>query len=133
MRFFMPNQAGKAINSSIKGYLIQFLFEDLPQIIILIIFLIKQAIKNGDLKWNIIITLLTSSFAVITSFYKFMSIRPTYLQQEHFDELSDKKILSKEDAALKDLSQEYNQIETFTNLLKKTETVLNVNESAMLL
>ncbi|CAD8043825.1 unnamed protein product [Paramecium primaurelia] len=133
MRFLMPNQAGKAINSSIKGYLIQFLFEDLPQIIILIIFLVKQAIKNGDLKWNIIITLLTSSLAVITSFYKFMSIRPTYLQQEHFDELSDKKILSKEDQALKDLNQEQNQIETYINLLKKTETALNVNESALLL
>ncbi|CAD8178052.1 unnamed protein product [Paramecium octaurelia] len=91
-RAILPNQAGKSMSNLVKGYFFQFIFEDLPQIVIQTYFTVNQAWKQeGDLEFLTYLRIAISLLTVITSFIRFMSIRPTILVQDDFDKLSDRK------------------------------------------
>ncbi|CAD8091818.1 unnamed protein product [Paramecium primaurelia] len=91
-RTIVPNQAGKSMSNLVKGYFLQFIFEDLPQIVIQTYFTVSQAVKfEGELEILTYCRIAISFLTVVTSFLKFMSIRPTILVQDDFDKLSDRK------------------------------------------
>ncbi|CAD8097375.1 unnamed protein product [Paramecium sonneborni] len=115
-RTFLPNQAGRSISHPVQSYLIQFVLEDFPQIILQAFFVLKQAITKGELSQQVILIIIISIYSIITSFKQFMSIRPSTLNQDDFDRLSNIKKSEYLDIKEQQLKEEQNQLKIYTEM-----------------
>ncbi|KAL4444726.1 hypothetical protein ABPG74_015934 [Tetrahymena malaccensis] len=85
--FRLRTIAGIAFNGRIYNAIQRFLLEDFPQLIIQIIFLILENKANI----NIILSFIATIFTLLISLYKFLSIRPSTINQLDFDYLNQTK------------------------------------------
>ncbi|CAD8110606.1 unnamed protein product [Paramecium sonneborni] len=129
-RALVPNQAGKSMSNLVKGYFVQFIFEDLPQIVIQTYFTVSQAWKfEGELEILSYFRIAISFITVITSFLKFMSIRPTILVQDDFDKLSDRKKQNYKRERRDLLGKENEQLRKYTQYCCRDEQKQSLDET----
>ncbi|KAL4447014.1 hypothetical protein ABPG74_013866 [Tetrahymena malaccensis] len=84
-KLIIPKISGQSMNQRIYYQLLRILFEDVPQIIIQIIYLI------GQINIYAYISLIMSFISFSLAFYKILSIRPSIISQLDFDELKIQK------------------------------------------
>ncbi|CAK60705.1 unnamed protein product (macronuclear) [Paramecium tetraurelia] len=130
-RYFLPHHAGKAMSNLVKSYFFQFLCEDLPQTLLQMYFVVSQAIRRTkELQVQVYISICTAILTALLSFYKFLSIRPTNLLQENFDELSSKLSSGYNQLIQNNLQQENDQIKTYIDLYNTVDyEIVNVEQS----
>ena len=75
-RIIFKNDVGKAIPNLISVKFRKFLFEDLPQMILQIIFLSEKGFANEIVIFNLLSTILNMLFSI----YYIMSIRPSNIE-----------------------------------------------------
>ncbi len=91
-RFLIPSFAGKAMNNLVLHSFITFFFEDLPQIVIGIIYIILSSEESKKKKLNtVILSLVISIINLFLAIKSVLSIRPSVISQLDFNELSGQK------------------------------------------
>ena len=81
-QLFHPFAAGKSFNRIVGGNVEKFLRQSFPQIILQIVYL-----NHGAISIPVIVSMISSIISLLISFYNFMSIRPTQITQEDFNQL----------------------------------------------
>ncbi|EAR85563.2 transmembrane protein, putative (macronuclear) [Tetrahymena thermophila SB210] len=102
-KLIIPKISGQSMNQRIYYQLLRILFEDVPQIIIQIIYLI------GQINIYAYISLIMSFISFSLAFYKILSIRPSIISQLDFDELKIQKQTDQE-KVLKEFEEKQNQM-----------------------
>ncbi|EAS02411.2 transmembrane protein, putative (macronuclear) [Tetrahymena thermophila SB210] len=119
--FRLRTIAGIAFNGRIYNAIQRFLLEDFPQLIIQIIFLILENKANI----NIILSFVATIVTLLISMYKFLSIRPSTINQLDFDFLNQTKKENswKFEKKIHQLSKKTNQniIDNIKKLNRNTE------------
>ncbi|CAD8095982.1 unnamed protein product [Paramecium primaurelia] len=130
-RYIFPHHAGKAMSNLVKSYFFQFLCEDLPQTLLQMYFVVSQAIKRSkELQVQVYISICTAILTALLSFYKFLSIRPTNLLQDNFDELSSRLSKGYNQQIQTCLKYENDQIKTYIDLYNSPDyEVVQVEQS----
>ncbi|CAD8070520.1 unnamed protein product [Paramecium sonneborni] len=83
------------------------------------LFIVNLTIKrSGQLSPQVYISILTAIFTALSSFYKFLSIRPTNLLQEDFDTLALKQNANYNLQTKQCLQEEQSQISNYISLFK---------------
>ncbi|KAL4497405.1 hypothetical protein ABPG72_011340 [Tetrahymena utriculariae] len=104
-KLIIPKISGQSMNQRIYYQLLRILFEDVPQIIIQIIYLI------GQINIYAYISLIMSFISFSLALYKILSIRPSIISQLDFDELKIQK-QSDQKKVLKEFEKNQNQMLT---------------------
>ncbi|CAD8086825.1 unnamed protein product [Paramecium primaurelia] len=122
-RTFIPDQAGRSMSNPIKAYFMQFMLEDMPQTALQAYFVVKQGLKTGSLSSQVIFIIIISIYNFLSSFYLFMSIRPSTLSQDDFDKLSKIKKSQYLDVKEQHLIEEEKQLRIYTEMFTNSSRV----------
>ncbi|CAK88506.1 unnamed protein product (macronuclear) [Paramecium tetraurelia] len=122
-RTFLSDYAGRSMSNPIKAYFMQFMLEDMPQTALQAYFVVKQGLKQGSLNSQVIFIIVISIYNFMSSFYLFMSIRPSTLSQDDFDKLS--KIKKNKYLEMKEqhLMEEEKQLKIYSELYSNPSRV----------
>ncbi|CAD8173660.1 unnamed protein product [Paramecium octaurelia] len=122
-RTFLSDYAGRSMSNPIKAYFMQFMLEDMPQTALQAYFVVKQGLKQGSLSSQVIFIIIISIYNFMSSFYLFMSIRPSTLSQDDFDKLS--KIKKNKYLEVKEqyLNEEEKQLKIYSELYSNPSRV----------
>ncbi|KAL4477351.1 hypothetical protein ABPG72_002345 [Tetrahymena utriculariae] len=112
-RYLLPNLAGKSISNKIFKSCIKFVFEDTPQLVLSLMFVILRS--GNQVNQNAIIAMIMSAISLGVSTYNFLSIRPSTISQLDFNQLVEKQSETYIQKAYDTIAMESKQIAEWRN------------------